>query len=268
MGNSLRCSASGERLASAARDGDIEEARALLELNPRLATYSTFAASNSPLHFASSKGHTEIVSLLLENGANANSRNFCGQTALMLACRRGHWEVVLTLLIFRSSVTTAEYLSGKTALHFAAARGHIRCIRLLAADFVPGTHCGAVGSPESTPGINSCVLALSRFVNKVADGGVTALHLAALNGDSDCVQLLADLRADVSAVTYHYGPSTKMIGRFRSFLISQTDRSSVELLIHHMMFAGPGSTPLHFAASGGNLKCCEAKSFLPEVLVG
>ncbi|GAU50773.1 hypothetical protein TSUD_291000 [Trifolium subterraneum] len=79
MGNSFGCSASGERLVSAARDGDLIEAKMLLEFNPGLAKYSTFGGLNSPLHFAASKGHNEIVALLLENGADVNSRNYCGQ---------------------------------------------------------------------------------------------------------------------------------------------------------------------------------------------
>lgn len=54
--------------------------------------------------------------------------------------------------------------------------------------------------------------ALSKFVNKAADGGITALHMAALNGLFDCVQLLLDLEANVSAVTFHYGTSMDMIG--------------------------------------------------------
>ncbi|XP_068651437.1 E3 ubiquitin-protein ligase XBAT33-like isoform X1 [Aristolochia californica] len=137
MGNSFGCSASGERLVSAARDGDLVEARMLLEFNPCLAKYSTFGGLNSPLHFAAAKGHNEIVSLLLDNGADVNSRNYCGQTALMHACRYGHWEVVQSLMVFRSNVTRADYLSGRTALHFAAVNGHVRCIRLVVADFVP-----------------------------------------------------------------------------------------------------------------------------------
>jgi hypothetical protein len=61
MGNSLGCSATGERLVSAARDGDLVEARMLLELSPSLARYSTFGGLNSPLHFASAKGHAEVT---------------------------------------------------------------------------------------------------------------------------------------------------------------------------------------------------------------
>nr|GMC93008.1 E3 ubiquitin-protein ligase XBAT33-like [Ipomoea batatas] len=55
--------------------------------------------------------------------------------------------------------------------------------------------------------------------------------MAALNGYFDCVQLLLDLNADISAVTFHYGSSMDLIGS--------------------------GSTPLHYAACGGNLKCCQ-----------
>ncbi|KAL9258631.1 E3 ubiquitin-protein ligase XBAT33-like protein [Drosera capensis] len=180
MGNSFGCSASGERLVSAARDGDLVEAKMLLDCNPCLAKYSTFGGLNSPLHFAASKGHNEIVALLLENGAEANSRNYCGQTAVMQACRYGHWEVVQTLQLFRCNVTRADYLSGRTALHFASINGHV-----------------------ST---------LSRFVNKAADGGITALHMAAVNGYFDCVQLLLDLGANVSAATFHYGTTMDLIG--------------------------------------------------------
>ncbi|CAH9059487.1 unnamed protein product [Cuscuta epithymum] len=238
MGNSFGCSASGERLVSAARDGDYVEAKMLLDCNPYLAKYSTFGGLNSPLHFAAAKGHNEIVALLLENGADVNSRNYCGQTALMQACRYGHWEVVQTLLLFRCNVTRADYLSGRTALHFAAMHGHVRCVRLVVADFVPSAPFESLNA-DSNPSRSDTLHSknkneqgsLSKFVNKAADGGITALHMAALNGYYDCVQLLLDLNADISAVTFHYGSSMDLIGS--------------------------GSTPLHYAACGGNLKCCQ-----------
>lgn len=116
MGNSFGCSASGERLASAARDGDFLEAKALLEYNPRLARYSTFGVRNSPLHHSAAQGHHEvilsifmcffprssykvklisdvhksctlhvqIVSLLLESGVDINLRNFRGQVISLI----------------------------------------------------------------------------------------------------------------------------------------------------------------------------------------
>lgn len=238
MGNSFGCSASGERLVSAARDGDFPEALALLDFNPLLAKYSTFGALNSPLHFAAAKGHTEIVNLLLEHGADVNIRNYCGQTALMQASRYGHWEVVQTLLLYKANVSRADYLNRRTAFHFAAVNGHARCIRLLVADYIPSapyrwntsSSLGKRGE-GSTSKVQPDQIAMSKLVSKAADGGITALHLAALNGHVDCLQLLLDLLANVSAATFHYGTAIDLIGA--------------------------GSTPLHYAACGGSLQCCQ-----------
>ncbi|TKY51274.1 E3 ubiquitin-protein ligase XBAT33 [Spatholobus suberectus] len=158
VGNSFECSAFGERLVSAVRDEDL----------------------------------VEIVALLLENEADVNSRNYCGQTTLMQAYGYRHWDVVQTLLLFKCNVARVDYLCGRTTFHFAAVHGHVRCIRIVVADF-------------------SCHLCLSKFVNKTADGGNTAHHMAALNGYFDCVQLLLDLNANVSVVTFHYGTSMDLI---------------------------------------------------------
>ncbi|KAL6580355.1 hypothetical protein OROMI_008379 [Orobanche minor] len=46
-----------------------------------------------------------------------------------------------------------------------------------------------------------------------SDGGITDLHVAALNGHFDCVYLLLDLHANASAVRFHYGISMDLIAR-------------------------------------------------------
>lgn len=50
------------------------------------------------MHAASFMGHTEFVRLLLEYGANVDSRRLNGFTPLMLAAGRGHVEIVRLLL--------------------------------------------------------------------------------------------------------------------------------------------------------------------------
>ncbi len=50
-----------------------------------------------------------------------------------------------------------------------------------------------------------CSSSLGRVVNKPADGGFTALHMASLNCYTDCVQLLLDLSGNISAVTIQDG---------------------------------------------------------------
>ncbi|GJU31661.1 E3 ubiquitin protein ligase XBAT32 [Tanacetum coccineum] len=236
VGNSFGCSASGERLVSAARDGDFQEAKALLEYNPRLVKYSTFGGRNSPLHHSAAQGHHEIVSLLIESGVDINIRNYRGQTALMQACQYGHWEVVLTLILSKANIHKMDYINGGTAFHVAALNGHSRCIRILLADYIPSISrfyklIKKRSRIQESVSESSDGNSLYEIINKPADGGVTALHMTALNGHVDSLHLLLDLGASINEITVDDGTTIDLIGA--------------------------GSTPLHYAAYGGNPHCCQ-----------
>lgn len=73
------------------------------------------------------------------------------------------------------------------------------------------------------------------FVVKPTDGGVTPLHMAALNEHVHCLHLLLDLGTSVNEVTVEDGTTINLIGA--------------------------GNIPLHFVAYGGNPQCCQLCSF-------
>ncbi|MCH99957.1 E3 ubiquitin-protein ligase XBAT32-like, partial [Trifolium medium] len=107
----------------------------------------------------------------------------------------------------------ADYLNGGTALHLAALNGHTRCIRLLLADYIPSIpNFWAVlqaGDRKSITEFDHS--GICEVINKTSDGGITALHMAALNGHVETVQLLLDLGASLSEVTVEDGTTIDLI---------------------------------------------------------
>lgn len=95
--------------------------------------------------------------------------------------------------------------------------------------------------------------------------------MAALNGYFDCVQLLLDIHANVSAVTFHYGTTMDLIGL--PFCLMHFNLFNKCIFLHFILmtvniFLGAGSTPLHYAACGGNLKCCQARIIQHQIEPG
>lgn len=57
----------------------------------------------SPLHIASQYGHVDVVTVLINNGANVGYSNELGYTALDIAIQNGHTEVVTVLMCHYST---------------------------------------------------------------------------------------------------------------------------------------------------------------------
>jgi ankyrin repeat protein len=85
---------------------------------------------NTPLTYAATYGHVEVVRVLLEGGANVDRANGYGRTALHVADGYGHLDVCHLLLDWGAKVVP---LDGEqyTALHVAALLGHLSLVKLL-----------------------------------------------------------------------------------------------------------------------------------------
>eukprot|EP01100_Stratorugosa_tubuloviscum_P000819 TRINITY_DN1183_c0_g1_i5.p1 TRINITY_DN1183_c0_g1~~TRINITY_DN1183_c0_g1_i5.p1 ORF type:complete len:377 (+),score=171.71 TRINITY_DN1183_c0_g1_i5:185-1315(+) len=117
----------------------------------------------SPLHAAALNGHAGVVQTLLDAHAPIDKPTADNKTALQLAARNGHLEVIKILISKNSDVNFRKDL---TALHTAAENGHVHCVNYL--------------------------LDNGAEIDKKSKGLYkrTALHYAALNQHISVVQLL------------------------------------------------------------------------------
>jgi hypothetical protein len=87
----------GAELHEAARRGDLATVRTLLDAGVPVDAKSEYGAT--ALSFACDKGHTEVVKLLLERGADVNvADSFYEATPVVWAASNGHAEVVKLLV--------------------------------------------------------------------------------------------------------------------------------------------------------------------------
>lgn len=84
-----------------------------------------------PLHKASALGLTDTVKALLEFGADPDERNSLGETALHVAVRKNHSQVVEILAMV--SDVNAKNIYGMTPLHWACLLGYSSIVEILVA---------------------------------------------------------------------------------------------------------------------------------------
>lgn len=123
-----------------------------------------------PLHMACQNGHTNVVGLLLKNGATPDATGPQGVTPLHLCAHKGHLQAAQMLLLFGAQAGLKDR-DGCTALHYCCIWGHTRVADVM-------LHRGADPNCQNSD-------------------GWTPLHYAARHGHLDTTQLLVDNGAEL-----------------------------------------------------------------------
>eukprot|EP00435_Cladocopium_sp_Y103_P068034 s32_g30.t3 len=160
-------------LHHAAMTGHVGPIQLLLEAGAEIETrnVSLFGAGSTPIHLAAAHGHLDAVRLLVESGAEKDqpTADF-GVTPLYIAVHAGHLDVVRFLVEIGAKTEPDSFL-GLTPLQMAAQKGHLDIVSFLV----------EIGANKDEP---------------KTDTGHTALHLAATWGHLDVVRLLVESGAD------------------------------------------------------------------------
>lgn len=166
-------------------------------------------AGISPVHLAADLGRTQCLKILLEvKGVNVNAKTKDKeQTALHLAAENSHIECIEVLLKKGANADVKNHMS-QTPLHLATRAKAYSCVELLLengranpniedCDRRTPLHT-AIGRTSVSADIIDILIRYGAYVNKSDQFGYTPLHVAALNGLSQCVEILIHQGADVT----------------------------------------------------------------------
>ncbi|KAG5466302.1 hypothetical protein LSCM4_01448 [Leishmania orientalis] len=84
----------------------------------------------TPLHYAADRGHADVVTALLDEGANVNARDAAKRTPMHLAALSGRTDAVAVLLLNGAS-KTAKNVAGMTPADCAKEAGQAAVLALL-----------------------------------------------------------------------------------------------------------------------------------------
>lgn len=110
--------------------GDVASARILIEQGKANLASRTSMSEHTPLHSAAGANHAEMVTLLLESGAEVDARDAYSETPLHYAAREGAAESARLLIAAGADINTKND-SGSTPMTFATNQHKEEIISLL-----------------------------------------------------------------------------------------------------------------------------------------
>jgi ankyrin repeat protein len=212
---------------------------------------------STPLHWASSKGHVEVVRYLLEHGANVTAQSQDGSMPLHWASQKGHIQVIRTLLQHKADAKARDK-NKSTPLHRASSRGYAGSARIFLEHGVDATaqdkngwtplHCAAF---EGHVEVTHVLLKHGVDTTMQDKDGRTPLHHASSEGNLEVTRVLLEHEVDATAQDKD-GRSPLHRASFRGHV--ETVRVLLKKGADVTAQDKTGRTPLHNASLAGHLE--------------
>jgi serine/threonine-protein phosphatase 6 regulatory ankyrin repeat subunit B len=254
-------------LMNAAEAGAVEVVKTMVQKTPeddRKSYMDTVSTTGfTAIIIASAQGHKEVVEYLINAGAGADVVGENGVNALMYAAANNHVEVMRVLLDKGGANIEAKHTNGGTALLEATTSGAADAMKLLiekgaAVDLQDDdgvTPLMATGSQKKAEGHKVILDALkanysgqdlTNHINLFSYSGGSAVMFAAAAGNTELVEELMGLGAEVKAVAKATPEYMKKLEK----MIAEGQVTNEEPHVD-------GLTALHVAAQGGHLTTAE-----------
>ena len=190
--------------------GKIESVQYLIRRGVNL-NYINHLNGHSALHSAAAGKCTQAAEIILDNGGDINITSNFDMPPLLHYAIRLKSESVAELFMQRGANPTYKNRVGETPLHLACSVQSLKICKLLLQK--PEVDVNALDAMNRTPLHHAMMTACSNIklvelllkhgalVNLIDKTGFSPLHVAALNEQSDCVEMLIRNGADVSATT-------------------------------------------------------------------
>lgn len=172
-----------------------------------ISTLSSTCQSWSALHYLVMEDMYEEAVKYLDDGAKVNVMGPQNLTPLHLACQIGHSQMVDLLIERGADLNAVSEVSNQNALHFAVQRGHLSVTRQL---LIAGAHINAMDANGNSclhqAVLNDNITVVTMLLDSHADIEIknreqrTPLHLAVTKDSLRITKLLVGRQADVSAL--------------------------------------------------------------------
>lgn len=154
------------------------------------------------LHLAASKGHAEVVKVLLDEGADPSLVTAQGSSALHLAVCSGRVGAIQAL-VAEGAPCALRDAGGNTALHVAATRGQVSAVLALLEGGAPvdslnqaGDTALHIAAAAGRVGVVAALVNGGANVDARGPGGATPLMVAAAAGNLAAVKALLKVRKE------------------------------------------------------------------------